>query len=77
MVSLWPWPLPARGVVICGRRKESLDETTRLITTAGGKALAVQAGISDKVQVDKLVQLTNQSFGNIRILVNNAGIGWR
>jgi NADP-dependent 3-hydroxy acid dehydrogenase YdfG len=61
-------------VVICGRRKEAIEETAHLITAAGGKALAVQADVSDADQVDSLVRQTNKAFGDIRILVNNAGI---
>ena len=35
-------------VVICGRRKEPLDEVVAQIKAAGGKAEAVQADVSDE-----------------------------
>jgi 3-oxoacyl-[acyl-carrier protein] reductase len=43
------------------------------ITKKGGKALAVQADVTKKADVDKLMQATRDTFGGIDILVNNAG----
>ena len=70
-------------VVICGRRKSSLDETVQEITQAGaeasgaeasGKIVAVQADVSVEADVNRLVKTTLDTFGTIDILVNNAGI---
>lgn len=44
------------------------------ITSAGGKAMAVEADVSNQDQVQQLVSKTVESFGHLDILVNNAGI---
>ncbi len=44
------------------------------IQAMGGKALAVQADVSQRPQVRKMVASTIKAFGRIDILVNNAGI---
>lgn len=65
-------------LVICGRRKEPLDELAHEIRQAGqeaGEILAIQADVSDEAQVEGLVNTTLEAFGSVDILVNNAGIG--
>lgn len=44
------------------------------ITARGGKALAVEADVSNKAQVQAMVSQTLNTFGRVDILVNNAGI---
>src|ERR1700735_5623037 len=44
------------------------------ITTAGGKALAVQADVGKSEDVQRLVAQTIKAFGAPDILVNNAGV---
>lgn len=61
-------------VVICGRRKEPLDETASEITKAGGEAFALVCDVSGLGQVKKLTDETISRFGKIDILVNNAGV---
>ena len=63
-------------VVICGRTVEDgqLEAVADEIRGLGLRALAVQADISRKSDVDNLVQRTMDEFGFIDILVNNAGI---
>ena len=41
----------------------------------GGKALAVQADVSNKVEVDNMMQTVARELGEIDILVNNAASG--
>jgi NAD(P)-dependent dehydrogenase (short-subunit alcohol dehydrogenase family) len=60
-------------VVVCGRRKERLEQTTQLIRQAGGEALAVQTDVTVPDQVERLVRSTVEKFGRIDILVNDAG----
>jgi NAD(P)-dependent dehydrogenase (short-subunit alcohol dehydrogenase family) len=60
--------------VICGRRKERLEETAIEIHEAGADALAVTADVTDPGDVERVVQATLGRFGRIDILVNNAGI---
>ena len=44
------------------------------IQAMGGRAIAVQADVSQRSQVKKMVAATIKAFGRIDILVNNAGI---
>jgi NAD(P)-dependent dehydrogenase (short-subunit alcohol dehydrogenase family) len=44
------------------------------IRSAGGKALAIEADISNPDQVNALVRQTVQAMGRIDIFVNNAGM---
>jgi NADP-dependent 3-hydroxy acid dehydrogenase YdfG len=62
-------------VVVCGRRQDRLDETTDLIRQTGGEALALQADVSNEVDVKRLVVVTLERYKQVDILVNNAGVG--
>jgi glucose 1-dehydrogenase len=50
------------------------DDTLNKIKAAGGRSVAVEADVSDPVQVQKLIDKTVAAFGRLDILVNNAGI---
>ena len=43
------------------------------IRAAGGRAAAVQADVTQKTQVEKLIAETVKAFGRLDVLVNNAG----
>jgi 3-oxoacyl-[acyl-carrier protein] reductase len=62
-------------VVVCGRRREPLEETAAAVRESGGEALAVQADVSEEADVERLVGETLNAFRRLDILVNNAGIG--
>ncbi|MGH2537065.1 MAG: 3-oxoacyl-[acyl-carrier-protein] reductase [Candidatus Promineifilaceae bacterium] len=49
------------------------DEVVTAVQAGGGRALAVQADVSDFGQAQALVQAALDTFGQIDILVNNAG----
>ena len=49
------------------------DETVASITSAGGKAFAMQGDLNNAQDVEALVSKTIETFGSIDILVNNAG----
>jgi glucose 1-dehydrogenase len=53
------------------------DETLNKIKATGGRAVAVEADVSDPAQVQKLVDQTVAAFGRLDILVNNAGIEFK
>lgn len=52
-------------------------DVVQAIQKAGGKALAIEADISNPDAVNSLVQQTAQSFGHLDIFVNNAGLEYK
>jgi NAD(P)-dependent dehydrogenase (short-subunit alcohol dehydrogenase family) len=62
-------------VVAAGRREERLQELVKEIETHGGEALGVRADVSDRAQVDRLLERAVDRFGRLDTLVNNAGVG--
>lgn len=50
------------------------EEVVKEIETAGGKAAAFQADVSDFEAAGNLVKFAVETFGDLHILVNNAGI---
>jgi NADP-dependent 3-hydroxy acid dehydrogenase YdfG len=68
--------LAAQGaaVVLGARRMERLRALAGEIAAAGGKALALQTDVTDRGQVQRLVDAAVESCGRIDVLVNNAGI---
>ncbi len=61
-------------VVNYSRSAEAADEAVRTIRSAGGKAVAVRADVSQFADQDELIAATLNEFGALDILVNNAGI---
>lgn len=61
-------------VALCGRGKAALEETVALIREQGGEALAFETDVSDKAQVDRLIDGIVEKWGRLDIVVNNAGI---
>ena len=60
-------------VVNYSRSKAASDETVAEIEKAGGKAIAIQADVTDEKQVESLVARTCEHFGSLDILIANAG----
>lgn len=54
--------------------KPAADKICRAIYKAGGECIAVQADVSDSVEVRKLFNVTSEHYNQINILVNNAGM---
>jgi meso-butanediol dehydrogenase/(S,S)-butanediol dehydrogenase/diacetyl reductase len=59
-------------VVICGRRKEPLDEVVERIRAAGGQGEAVVADVSDEEAFVGALEACAARHGRLDILVNNA-----
>jgi 3-oxoacyl-[acyl-carrier protein] reductase len=64
----------AAVVVNYASSKEGADRAVDEITKRGGKAIAVQANVAKKADVERLFSATEKALGKIDILVNNAGI---
>jgi len=64
----------ASVVVNYSSSKEDADRVVSGITGRGGRAVAVQANVAKKPDVDRLFAESKRAFGHLDILVNNAGI---
>src|SRR5208283_2193727 len=64
----------AAVVVNYSSSKEGADRVVAEIVGSGGKAVAVQANVAKKADIDKLLSETQKQFGRLDILVNNAGV---
>ena len=62
-------------LVICARDPQELEQARqRLEANFGVEVLAVTCDVSDREQVEQMVDRATERFGGIDILVNNAGI---
>lgn len=59
-------------VVLSGRRRDRLEEVADDVP---GETLLVQTDITDPAAVDDLFAITEQRFGRVDLLFNNAGVG--
>jgi 3-oxoacyl-[acyl-carrier protein] reductase len=64
----------ASVVVNYASSKTGADKVVAEITGAGGKAVAVQADVAKKADIERLFAETKKAFGQLDVLVNNAGI---
>ena len=60
-------------VVIAARRQNRLEEIAEQIRKMGGEVLPIQIDLSQVDQIRDLVERTRSVFGQIDILINNAG----
>jgi NADP-dependent 3-hydroxy acid dehydrogenase YdfG len=69
--------LAGRGakVVLGARRLERLEALAARITAAGGEAAYVRTDVTQRADVANLVELARERFGQLDVLINNAGIG--
>jgi NAD(P)-dependent dehydrogenase (short-subunit alcohol dehydrogenase family) len=65
------------AVALVARRRDRLDQVAAGITSLGGHAAVVEAGITSPQTASQAVQHTIDRLGRLDVLVNNAGIGWR
>ncbi|MGA2244503.1 MAG: glucose 1-dehydrogenase [Verrucomicrobiota bacterium] len=64
----------ASVIVNYASSKAGADQVVGEITSAGGTAVAVQGDVARKTDIDRLFAETKKAFGQLDVLVNNAGI---
>ncbi len=62
------------AVVLCGRKREPMDEAAKKISSAAGRAAVRQTDVRDEKQMRELVDSAVAEFGKLDIMVNNAGV---
>jgi len=61
--------------IVCGRRKEPLEETAAAATAAGGSALAFVCDVTRPYEVEEMFRTIGEKYGRLDFLFNNAGMG--
>jgi len=64
-------------VVIADRDLEAAERAAEEVRAAGGDCLPLAADVTDAARMEAVARETAERFGNLRILVNNAGINTR
>jgi NADP-dependent 3-hydroxy acid dehydrogenase YdfG len=62
------------AVAVAARRKDRLDALVAEIRAAGGRALAIEADITDQEQAIGTVAETVRELGRLDTVINNAGV---
>jgi len=62
------------SVAVAARREAELEALAERIETDGGDVLVVPTDVTDREQVQAMVDETVEAFGRLDILVNNAGV---
>ena len=63
-------------VVIAARNEKKSAEAAKEIEASGGRAIAVTSDVSDRAQIERMIDTVTSDVGPIDVLVNNAGIGF-
>jgi 3-oxoacyl-[acyl-carrier protein] reductase len=68
--------LAANGakVALVARRPQRLDALKKRIEDSGGRAVAIEADVTDRAAMIRAFDAAEKTFGAVSILVNNAGI---
>jgi NAD(P)-dependent dehydrogenase (short-subunit alcohol dehydrogenase family) len=61
-------------LAICARDVAELERARVELEQGGGQVLTVACDVTDRFQVDRLVGMVRDRFGQIDVLINNAGI---
>jgi len=61
-------------IVVTDMDEAGLNETAKLVNDGGGKAVAVTGSVTNRADVQKVVDAAVSNFKRLDILINNAGI---
>jgi NAD(P)-dependent dehydrogenase (short-subunit alcohol dehydrogenase family) len=63
------------SVIAVDKNLKAAEETVKLITAEGGRAMAIQADVATEMGAKKAVEAAIAKYGRLHILFNNVGIG--
>ena len=61
-------------VVLADVAVERMEAVAADIRAAGGEAMAVPTDVTDPAAIDRLAETTHSTWGDVRLLMNNAGV---
>ena len=61
-------------VAVAARARPHLEETARLVTATGRRAMVVETDVTAYPQVEALVRRTIAELGGLHVVVNNSGV---
>ncbi|MGG2027292.1 SDR family oxidoreductase [Gottfriedia sp. S16(2024)] len=64
------------NVVLCSRNVEACQEISEELKSLGVESFALKCDVTNKEDVQRVVEETKEKFGRIDILVNNSGASW-
>jgi NAD(P)-dependent dehydrogenase (short-subunit alcohol dehydrogenase family) len=64
------------NVVLCARKKERCQQAAEELRKLGVKTLALSCDVKNPASIQEVVETTLAHFGQIDVLINNAGISW-
>jgi NADP-dependent 3-hydroxy acid dehydrogenase YdfG len=62
------------AVAVAARRRDRLDALVAAIEADGGRALAIEADVTDQQQAIGAVERTVEELGRLDLVINNAGV---
>jgi NADP-dependent 3-hydroxy acid dehydrogenase YdfG len=62
------------AVAVAARRRDRLEELVAAIEAGGGRALAIEADLTDQQQAIRAVERTVAELGRLDTVINNAGV---
>ncbi len=63
-------------VILVARRQDRLQTLEMEIRQSGGRATAIPADLRQETERRRVFDEVERRFGNVDVLVNNAGLGW-
>lgn len=63
-------------LVLCARKKERCEQAAEELQRLGVKTLALACDVKNPASIQEMVDATLAHFGQIDILINNAGTSW-
>ena len=61
-------------LIICGRDPAALERAAAKLANTGAEVLAISADVTDPGSVADMVEAVRQRYGQVDVLVNNAGV---
>ncbi|XGI80474.1 SDR family oxidoreductase [Enterobacter hormaechei] len=61
-------------LVLAARRKDRLEALVSQIVATGGQAIAVRADVTNKADMQNIIDIAINAFGRVDVMINNAGL---